>query len=128
MDILGHEYGWLSPNYIIGKYRADEALGTILAALDEADLREGTLIIITADHGGEGTSHGGKSPAETTIPWVLAGTSLNSGVIQRPIGVVDTAATAAFALNLPIPSIWDGIPVFEAFGKAPPVRVELPCQ
>jgi hypothetical protein len=29
---------------------------------------------------------------------------------------MDTAATAAFALGLPIPAEWDGVPVYEAFG------------
>ena len=129
VDILGHEHGWMSPNYIIGAFRADEAIGMILAALDESGLREGTLIIVTADHGGDVIlKHGGRNPAAMTVPWILTGASLNPRAIQRPIGVVDTGATAAFALNLPIPSIWDGIPVFEAFGENSPARVELPCQ
>ena len=29
---------------------------------------------------------------------------------------MDTAATAAFALGLPVPPEWDGVPVYEAFG------------
>ena len=129
VDILGHEYGWMSSNYLVGTFRADEAIGMILTALDEAGLREGTLIIITADHGGDMEfKHGGKHPAAMTIPWVLSEASLNPGAIQRPIGIVDTAATAAYALNLRIPSIWDGIPAYEAFGEIPPTRVELPCQ
>ncbi|MBT3322836.1 MAG: sulfatase-like hydrolase/transferase [Anaerolineae bacterium] len=128
VDMLGHEYGWMSANYIIGAFRADEAIGMILAALDEAGLREGTLIIITADHGGDMEyAHGGRQPAAMTVPWILTGTSLNSGAFQRPIGVVDTAATVAYALNLSIPAIWDGIPALEAFGEIPPTRVELPC-
>lgn len=129
VDMLGHEYGWLSPNYIIGAFRADEAIGMILTALDEASLRQGTLIIVTSDHGGDlEFKHGGSSPAAMTVPWILAGTSLNPGAIQRPISLTDTAATIAYALNLPIPSIWDGIPAVEAFGKPAPIRAELPCK
>ena len=128
VDMLGHEYGWLSPDQLIGTTHADEAIGLLLAALNEAGLRAGTLIIVTSDHGGEGTSHGGKKIAEMTIPWVLWQASLNPRAIQRPISTTDTAATAAFALNLPIPSIWDGIPALEAFGETSPTRVELPCQ
>ena len=129
VDILGHEYGWLSPNYLVGTFRADEAIGMILSTLDEVGLREGTLIIVTADHGGDVEfKHGGKNPASMTIPWILSEASLEPGAIQRPISVVDTASTAAFALNLPIPAIWDGIPVLEAFGENPPTRTEFPCQ
>ncbi len=128
VDILGHEYGWLSGDQLIGARHADEAIGVLLSALDEAGLREGTLIIVTADHGGEGTSHGGKKMTETTIPWVLQHASLNPGAFLHPISITDTAATAAFALNLPIPAIWDGIPALEAFGENPPTRAELPCQ
>jgi len=29
---------------------------------------------------------------------------------------MDTAATTAFVLGLPLPPEWDGVPVFEAFG------------
>ncbi|MCP4139515.1 MAG: sulfatase-like hydrolase/transferase [Chloroflexi bacterium] len=128
VDLLGHEYGWLSPNYFVGTHRADEAIGMILSALDEAGIRQGTLIIVTADHGGHETSHGGRSVEEMTVPWILSEASLNSGAFQRPIGVIDTAATAAYALNLPIPPIWDGIPAAEAFGEIAPARVELPCR
>ncbi|NQU29903.1 MAG: alkaline phosphatase family protein [Anaerolineae bacterium] len=129
VDILGHEYGWLSPNYIIGAFRADEAIGMILAALDEAGLRQDTLLIVTADHGGDiKFKHGGRSPAAMTVPWVLSGASLKPMELTRPISVTDTAATIAYALELPIPSIWDGIPVIEAFGGPAPSRVELPCQ
>ena len=129
VDILGHEYGWMSADYLIGTFRADEAIGVILSTLDEAGLREGTLIIVTADHGGDVEfKHGGKNPASMTIPWILSEASLEPRAIQRPISVVDTASTAAFALNLPIPAIWDGMPATEAFGENPPTRTELPCQ
>ncbi len=132
VDILGHEYGWMSPNYIVGAFRADEAIGMILAALDEAGLREETMIIVTADHGGDVVlKHGGRNPAAMTVPWILTGASLKhaglQGVLQRPISVLDTGATAAYALNLPIPSSWEGIPALEAFGENSPTRVELPC-
>ncbi|MCF6277938.1 MAG: alkaline phosphatase family protein [Anaerolineales bacterium] len=128
VDILGHEYGWLSPNQLTGAFRADEAIGMLLAALDEAGLRQGTLIIITADHGGHETSPGSRLVEDMSVPWIITGAGQTSMELTRPISVVDTAATAAFALNLPIPAIWDGIPVSEFFGAAAPVRAELPCQ
>jgi len=128
VDILGHKYGWLSDEQLIGVADADEAIGTILAALDGAGLRQGTLIIVTSDHGGLEKVHGGDNPAEMTVPWILSEPSLNPRALARPISVIDTGATAAYALNLPIPSTWDGIPALEAFGETSPIRSSFPCQ
>jgi len=128
VDGLGHAYGWMSPNYITGTYRADEAIGVLITALDKAGIRQGTLILVTADHGGHKTSHGSRLPEDMHVPWILTGASLNTGAISRKISTVDTAATIAYALNLPIPEIWDGIPLYEAFGDLAPERIERPCE
>ena len=115
-DWMGHEYGWLSPEQLSVVYRADEALGQILAELDARGLRDETLIIITADHGGHDTTHGTKRPEDMTIPWIASGPGIQSKVLTTQVHTMDTAATAAFALGLPIPPEWDGVPVYEAFG------------
>jgi len=115
-DLIGHEYGWLSPEQLSVLYRSDEALGTILSALDEAGLREDTLIIITADHGGHNTTHGTNRPDDMTIPWIIFGPGVVPIQLTTAVNTTDTAATAAWALNLPIPLEWDGRPVLEAFG------------
>lgn len=128
VDGLGHAYGWMSPNYITGTYRADQAIGVLLTALDEAGIRQGTLVLVTSDHGGHDTTHGSRLREDMQVPWILAGASLNPGAIPRKISTVDTAATVAYALNLPIPEIWDGIPVAEAFGEPIPERIERPCE
>ncbi|HSM71814.1 MAG TPA: alkaline phosphatase family protein [Anaerolineales bacterium] len=116
VDGMGHEHGWLSPQQLSVAFRADEALGLILAELDARDLRDETLIIITADHGGSGTSHGSDSTEDMTIPWIAAGPGIQPGHLTSPVNTMDTAATAAFVLGLPIPDEWDGVPVYEAFG------------
>ena len=128
VDLLGHAYGWMSPDYMTGVYRADEAIGMLLTALDEAGIRQGTLILITSDHGGHETSHGSSLLEDVSIPWILTGSSQNSGAIPRKLSTVDTAATIAYALDLSIPENWDGIPVYEAFGEPAPIRLERPCE
>jgi len=84
--------------------------------LDRRGLREETLIIITADHGGHSTTHGSSMPEDMTIPWIAAGPGIQPAALSTQITTIDTAATAAYALNLPIPPEWDGVPVYEAFG------------
>jgi phosphopentomutase len=116
-DAMGHAYGWMTPQYMSVVRRADEALGTILQDLDMHGLRAETLIIVTADHGGHEQTHGSRLPEDMTIPWVISGPGVRPGPLTTPIQTTDTAATAAWALGLPLPSGWDGWPVFEAFGQ-----------
>jgi predicted AlkP superfamily pyrophosphatase or phosphodiesterase len=116
-DGMGHEYGWLSSEYISVVEHADEALGTLLKDLEDHDLRQETLVIVTADHGGHEQTHGSRMPEDMTIPWVISGPGVRPGQLTTPIQTTDTAATVAWALNLPRPAEWDGWPVFEAFGQ-----------
>jgi predicted AlkP superfamily pyrophosphatase or phosphodiesterase len=115
-DGMGHVYGWLSGEQLSVLYRADQAIGNLLAELDARGLREETLIIVTSDHGGHDTTHGSSLPEDMTIPWIATGAGIQPVLLTTQVQTVDTAATAAFALGLPLPSEWDGIPVYEAFG------------
>ncbi len=115
-DAMGHVYGWLSGEQLSVLYRADQAFGMLFAELERRGLREETLIIITADHGGHSTTHGSSMPEDMTIPWIALGAGVQPMQLTTQVQTVDTAATAAFALGLPIPPEWDGVPVYEAFG------------
>jgi predicted AlkP superfamily pyrophosphatase or phosphodiesterase len=126
-DWMGHEYGWLSPEQLSVLRRADEAIGYILTALEESGLRNDTLFIITADHGGHNQTHGSSLREDMTIPWIINGPGVVPGEIKAAINTTDTAATAAFALNLQIPLEWDGYPVREAFGALPLPRPDPRC-
>ena len=127
VDGMGHEYGWMSWQQLSVAKRADEALGNILAKLDARGLRDDTLVIVTADHGGHDTTHGTKRAEDMTIPWIAFGPGIQSKLLTTQVHTVDTAATAAFILGLPIPPEWDGVPVYEAFGL-PVVRQSTPCE
>ncbi|MBL8062075.1 MAG: alkaline phosphatase family protein [Anaerolineales bacterium] len=115
-DWMGHEYGWLSGEQLSVIFRADQAVEQLVAELDARGLREETLFIITADHGGHGTTHGYSLPEDMTIPWIAFGAGIKPASLNSNVTTTDTAATAAFALGLPIPPEWDGVPVYEAFG------------
>lgn len=116
IDFMGHEHGWFSWQQLSVARRGDEALSKLLAALDERGLRDETLIIVTSDHGGHEQSHGSRNPLDMVIPWVIAGPKIRPGELVSQTQITDTAATAAWALQLPIPPEWDGVPVTEAFG------------
>jgi predicted AlkP superfamily pyrophosphatase or phosphodiesterase len=126
-DDMGHVHGWLSPEQLSVTYRADEALGELLKALDDRGIRDETLLIITADHGGHDKTHGSSMPEDMTIPWIASGLGIQPKQLTTHIQTMDTAATAAYVLDLPIPAEWDGMPVYEAFGLTEESRPQVTC-
>ncbi len=128
-DAMGHVYGWLSPEQFSVIFRADEAIGDLLTELDARGLRDETLLIITADHGGHDMTHGSSMPEDMTIPWIVSGPGVQAGALTMPVHTTDTAATAAYALGFPIPAEWDGVPVVEAFGlPVPAAKYSMRCE
>ena len=97
VDGMGHVYGWMSPEQLSVAFRADEALGNLLAELDVRGLRDETLIIVTSDHGGHGTTHGYSVREDMTIPWIASGPGIVPGALTTTVHTYDTAATAARA-------------------------------
>jgi arylsulfatase A-like enzyme len=127
-DLAGHRFGWLSIQQMGVIRRADAALGQLLAELGTRGLREETLIIVSSDHGGNSTIHGSRSREDMTIPWIAAGPGIQPGkALTTLVHTMDTAATSAFALGLPRPVEWDGVPVYEAFGL-PVARQSFQCR
>ncbi|MCQ6559973.1 alkaline phosphatase family protein [Paenibacillus mendelii] len=108
VDGAGHNYGYYTPKFYEKLQNADQYVGRIVQALEDAGLMEDTLIILTADHGGKGTGHGGNSLEEQTVFWAAKGKSIAAGtVLSDDVSVVDTAAVVAHALRLEIPEDWD---------------------
>ena len=115
-DLAGHEYDWMSKEQLATYRRDDEAFGLLIEVMKSRELFDGTLFIITSDHGGHDSTHGPDLPEDMTIPWIISGPGILQKELETQIYTMDTAATIAFALGLPIPVEWDGIPVYEAFG------------
>lgn len=115
-DYFGHNDEWMSEIYINELYSTDFQVGRILSELDTLGIADETLVIVTSDHGGSGTSHGEDIPEDITIPWIIAGPGvLPETLLETDVNVADTAATVLWALGLPIPENSLGRPVTEAF-------------
>ncbi len=115
-DGAGHKNGWGSPQQIQAFANCDAALKLILNALKTAGIAEESVIMVSADHGGHAKTHGTKMPEDMNIPWVVWGGNAKQGFrITEPVTTYDTAATALWLLDIPIPSNWDGKPVKSAF-------------
>ncbi len=120
VDSAGHASGWMAPEQLATISRTDTQIGRVVTALEAGGYLPTTLLIITADHGGQGLRHGGDLPVEMTIPWLAIGPGVPAEVIlPEPIVIYDTAATILQVFGLPIPESWDGRPVMGIFQPLP---------
>ncbi len=125
VDRAGHSAGWMSSRYLGTVRRVDRSISKIFERLGELGLLESTLVFITADHAGNDWGHTGSGPLDRTIPWMVLGPGVRAGtsLAGASIQIMDTTATALWALGIPTPADLDGRPVLEAFlaPKPPPV-------
>jgi hypothetical protein len=116
VDGAGHGAGHGTPEYYQAVARADSLIGQIIQATKDAGIFEQTVFLVTSDHGGIGTGHGGETPDEILIPFILSGPGVKKGYkIPHPVYTYDNAATVAFALGIELPNACIGRPVKTAF-------------
>jgi len=116
VDGAGHKFGYGSERYYGGVAKADQLIGKIVSSVEKAGIRDKTLIIVSADHGGKGTGHGGESLGEVEIPIILSGPNIKNGFeISDPTNIYDIASTVAFVFGYEQPKAWIGRPITSGF-------------
>lgn len=122
-DPAGHKNGFMSKSYVTAVARANALLGKILTSVQSSrTLRASTSVILTADHGGQGSSHTDASKAANyKIPFYTWGRGVAAGVPlygrnpdrrypytsrlgyagRQPIRNMDAANTSLRLLGLP---------------------------
>ncbi|MBS1877600.1 MAG: alkaline phosphatase [Acidobacteria bacterium] len=117
VDHAGHQSGWFSPKYLMAVHTADDALGSVLAAIDKAGLAASTVVLLVADHGGHDAKHGAMQQSDIEVPWIAMGPGVPSNrEIKSPVSVTQTAPTIAAWLGLPANDCWVARPVAGAMG------------
>lgn len=124
VDAVGHAKGWGSPEQFQKIAETDRQLARVLAALDQAGIRGSTVVIVTADHGGAGLSHGAEDARSRHIPWIANGPGVRKFAdltqdARLEVRTEDTCATACWLLGLAQQPYFDGHPVYAAFERAP---------
>lgn len=115
-DTAGHKDGWGSPQQKEAFKVSDQALWQVIRGIQEAGIADSSVVLISADHGGHDKTHGENIPDDMLIPWVAWGKGVRkSFTITAPVTTYDTAATALWLLDIPLPSGFDGKPVTSAF-------------
>ncbi len=119
VDFAGHTIGWGSPQQLAQVAKTDAQVARVLAALDRAGLRNSTIVLVSADHGGAGKRHGADDMRSRHIPWIITGPGVKPGYDltrdARPVLTEDTCATACWLLGLEQQPYFDGQPVTAAF-------------
>ncbi len=116
IDHVGHAIGHDTPAYYNVLASIDIQIGRLIQALKDAGIYDDTIIIVTADHGGIGRSHGGQTLLEMEIPYIICGKGVKSGMtITDTVIQYDTAATIAHILGLQQPQCWRGLPTYCVF-------------
>jgi predicted AlkP superfamily pyrophosphatase or phosphodiesterase len=117
-DVVGHAKGWGSHEQLKEFETIDLGISRILAVLDELKLREHAVILLTADHGGAGRTHGVDDPRSRHIPWIITGPGIrqNFDLTLNPtleVRTEDTFATACYLFGLKARADVDGKPVMD---------------
>ena len=121
VDNVGHADGWGTPQQLEAVANADVCVGRLLDTAKEAGVLDETLVIVTADHGGAGRSHGAEDARSRSIPWILCGPGVRKNFDLTRLGgetnieVYDTFATATAVLGIPLSQRINGRFVKEAF-------------
>lgn len=117
-DHVGHSAGHDTPAYYDVLAYLDGQIGQIIEATKQAGIYDETVFVVSADHGGIGTGHGGKSLSEMETPLIMAGPGIKkSGELESAVMQFDIAPTIAALLGVPTPQVWTGRPIGEALGR-----------
>jgi hypothetical protein len=112
VDEAGHKEGFhpsVAP-YVKAIEQVDAHIGTLLEAIESRPTREDEdwLVLVTTDHGGSGTGHGGgHDNPEVACSWlVVSGDGAKQGAISGEHGQVDLVPTALAHLGVELDPAW----------------------
>lgn len=123
-DNVGHAKGWGSPEQIAAIEVADACIGQLLETLKVINRTKTTYILLSADHGGAGRTHGPDDPRSRTIPWILYGPGVRKNydltLLGREVDIhtYDTFATVCSILGIKPEKRIEGKVVVQAFENA----------
>ncbi|WP_442484958.1 alkaline phosphatase family protein [Aeoliella sp. SH292] len=105
VDHAGHTSGWQSAAYNTALANVDLKIGDIVAAMNARpgaiNGTENWLVLVTSDHGGEGTSHfAAQGPINWDVPLIVSGTSVEDGSAMQRGTLRDVVPTALWHLGI----------------------------
>lgn len=119
VDETGHAKGFHPsvPEYVAAIQQADQHVGAVVTAMRSRATfaQEDWLVIVTSDHGGKGTGHGGghEVPEIRNSFLIVSGSAAQRGEMNETTYLVDAPVTALAYLGVAADPAWklDGRPV-----------------
>lgn len=106
-DGAGHSSGYGGETQLQKIAELDSYIGRIYKEYENKGILDETLFIVTADHGGNGKSHGGLTDGEKYVMFAATGKTVKKGEISD-IEIRDTASIVLYALGYSQPETWTG--------------------
>lgn len=118
LDFTREEREYVRAFYDGGISAADEMVGQMVGALDEAHLLDRTIVVVTSDHGEEFWDHTGRGAyhghtlydelLRVPLVWYEPGLA-HPGAAEEAVSLVDLVPTILSRLGIPIPPDLDGL-------------------
>jgi len=99
----GHDSGWMTETYL--DY-ISHAISNVKRVIEETNGEY--TVIVTADHGGHGRSHGSEMPEDMTIPMIFFGPDFKGGEELHGVSILDLAPTIADIMGVQPAVEWEG--------------------
>ncbi len=110
LDGVGHSSGYSpsNPAYVAYIETLDGYIGVMLNAMRSRAKywKEDWLVLVTTDHGGLGTGHGGQSLEERTVFIYKSSLESKMGELSDPVGLTAVPPTVLEHLEIPINPEW----------------------
>ena len=102
-DGAGHEFGWMSNEYMRAVKEVCHMIDEVIASLDDE-----YTVFLTADHGGHERMHGDDVPEDMTIPFFACGKPFAQGKEIENVSIKDIAPTIVKLLGADCAKEWEG--------------------
>ena len=102
-DAAGHNFGWMGEEYLAAVGRCWHNIDRIRQSLGKD-----YTVIVTADHGGHGRSHGCDIPEDMTIPILFEGPAFSADTAMEGVNIKDLAPTITTLLGVAPDAEWEG--------------------
>lgn len=108
-DHAGHGQTYDSDEYNKAVEIVDGEVGAIIQAVKDAGIFDESVILLSSDHGGMGTGHGGTSMSEMETLFAISGKGIKKGgKMTDTMMQFDIAPTIAKIFGLQEPQCWRG--------------------